>query len=327
NTDIIRSIYGLRYVLIHPEFMRDESVRRAWVKLGNNPPAGLRKVGTFGHVIVLKVERHSEQLWTWNRYLSTGQLRKASDASFSTTIPPGDGDIRHQVDVEFNDVLVKHFDNASGRMDHEIRLPGPYRRSGPDELVLRDRYRITAPTAGNPAYRVGTSNVYSPDDIVVTSAGQRYGSMAAIWIDGQHYELARYRGYSAAVVDPATGKVVAHGAFNTAGHAAESRRLVNFFKRVKPGYIVAVALDRYGGKELTDEAFQAFQSIGATIDPRKYSIDSSHVIIGVKGAGSGTAVEAIGNRAITRVIGVDRRDQAMTVADFHLVPPQDVASR
>ncbi|MGA8260039.1 MAG: hypothetical protein WB783_07490, partial [Arenicellales bacterium] len=42
NTDIIRSIYGLRYVLIHPEFMRDESVRRAWVKLGNNPPAGLR---------------------------------------------------------------------------------------------------------------------------------------------------------------------------------------------------------------------------------------------------------------------------------------------
>jgi hypothetical protein len=128
-------------------------------------------------------------------------------------------------------------------------------------------------------------------------------------------------------VDPKTGKVVARNAFDTAGPARETGRLIKFFHTVKPGHIVAVALNRFGGRQLNDEAFRAFQSIGAVSDPREHSIYSSHVLIGVKGAAPGTAIEAIADREITRFVGVDRRDRAMTIAGFHLAADKDVGSQ
>jgi len=327
NIQTLRSVYGLRYLLVHLKWMEDPSDKEAWLRLWNNPPSGLRKVAKFGHVIVFEIERPAEQRWTWERHFATDRIARAPDAIFSTTIPPASVDVQHIVDVRFNGSLLKRFEDVSGTMTHEIKLPGPYQRVKPDTLILRDRYRITGSTEGSPAYRIGTSSVYSPVDIVVVSAGKPYGSTAAIWINGRNYEVPRYRGYNAVVVDPETGKVVARNAFDTAGPARESRRLIKFFHRIKPGHIVAVALNRFGGGQLNEEAFRAFQSIGAVSDPREHSIYSSHVLIGVKGAAPGTAIEAIADREITRVVGVDRRDRAMTIAGFHLVADKDVGSQ
>ncbi len=327
NPQTLRSVYGLRYLLVHLEWMEEPSDKQVWMKLWKDPPSGLRKVAKFGDVIVFEIERRAEQRWTWERHFATDRIARSPDAIFSTTIPPASAGVQHIVDVRFNGELLKRFEDVSGTMTHEIRLPAPYQRVKPDTLTLRDRYRITASTEGNPAYRIGTSSVYSPADIVVSSAGKPYGSTAAIWINGRNYEVPRYRGYSAVVVDPKTGKVVARNAFDTAGPARETGRLIKFFHTVKPGHIVAVALNRFGGRQLNDEAFRAFQSIGAVSDPREHSIYSSHVLIGVKGAAPGTAIEAIADREITRFVGVDRRDRAMTIAGFHLAADKDVGSQ
>jgi len=68
---------------------------------------------------------------------------------------------------------------------------------------------------------------------------------------------------------------------------------------------------------LTGEAVAALASLGGAVDPRG-SFHASHLLVGVKGASPGSAVEAAGHRRLLRVIGVDRRDRAMEVDEFRL---------
>lgn len=322
----IKSIYGLRYLLIHLDWMPEASDRAAWRAFRNNPPAGLREVGVFDEVIVFEIERRPDRQWTWVRNLSTDWLLKSPTAKFSIHVAADDREVRHHLDVGFNGAPVKRFENVAGDSAHRIRLPAPYRQVRPNRLVLHDGYRITEATNGDPAYEVGRTGTYSPVDIVVTSAGKPYGSTAVIWVNGENQELPRYRGYNVAVFDPQTGNAVKRSGFDTRRGEAESRRLVHFFERIRQGRIVAVALNQSGGAQITDAAFQAFRSVGASSDPREHPAYSSHVLIGVKGAPPGTAVEAIGGRSITRVIGVDRRTQSMAVSKFRLTSDEDAVS-
>lgn len=316
----IRSIYGLRYVLIHPEWMNDDYEREAWLAVEDHPPSGLQKVGEFGGVVVFEVDRHASGRWKWVRNLPTEWVSASPEAEFSIRTPDSDREVRHYVDVEFNGERLTRLDNVADGSAHRIKLPRPYHDVRPNRLVLDGRYRITAPTEGRSEYRIGETDTYSPADIVVSSAGKPYGSSAAIWVNGQNHELPRYRGYSVAVIDPDTGELVQRSAFDTRRGAAESKRLVDFFDRVPTGHIVAVALNRAGGGQLSDAAVQAFRSVGGGRDPREHAPYSSHVLIGAKGAAPGTAVEEIAGRPITRVVGVDRRERTMTVVNFHLVP-------
>jgi len=61
----------------------------------------------------------------------------------------------------------------------------------------------------------------------------------------------------------------------------------------------------------TDDAVRALRSLGGNVDPRG-ALFVSHLLIGVKGAAPGTAVEAFGPERLTRVIGRDRGNLLVT---------------
>ncbi len=320
NVETLRSVHKLRYVLIHLKWIRDEDEKRQWLDLASRPPSGLRTVGEFDHVIVFELTEQPEKNWTWRRMISTDWIAKRPRAEFSISLPDNDQDMRHFVDVSFNGMPVRRIQNNSGDAEYSIDLPQPYHRVRPNELTVKHGYRIAAATEQIQPYRIGGTDTYSPSDIVVVSAGKPYGSTASIWVNGEDYELPRHRGYSVAVMDPESGAVVSRSGFDVRGGAEESARLVAFFTHIPHGSIVAVALNRVGGIHISDSVFNAFQSIGAMQDPRKHGTYASHVIIGVKGAKPGTAVEEIAERAVSRIVGRDRRAMAMRVSAFRLVP-------
>ena len=92
---------------------------------------------------------------------------------------------------------------------------------------------------------------------------------------------------------------------------AESGRLVDFIARIPAGRIVAAAIRDDGVGQLTDDALRALRSLGGNVDPRG-ALFVSHLLIGVKGAAPGTAVEAFGPERLTRVIGRDRGNLLVT---------------
>jgi hypothetical protein len=118
-------------------------------------------------------------------------------------------------------------------------------------------------------------------------------------------------------VDPKSGAVTARDAFDTFRAETEAARLAAFIRAVPGGAIVAAAIQDEGVARLTDEAVAALASLGGAVDPRG-SFHVSHLLVGVKGAPPGSAVEAVGHQRLVRVIGVDREDRAMEVDGFRL---------
>jgi hypothetical protein len=86
---------------------------------------------------------------------------------------------------------------------------------------------------------------------------------------------------------------------------------------VPAGWIVAAAIKDDGVGQLGDDAVLAFRSVGGQLDPRGAPF-VSHLLIGVKGAPPGTAVEELGFGRLTRVIGEDRGDRLLVIRDFRL---------
>ena len=130
-------------------------------------------------------------------------------------------------------------------------------------------------------------------------------------------EVARnFRGYNVAVLDPRSGAVAERDVFDTFVSRTESARLAEFIARIPAGWIAVAAIRDDGVAQLTDDAVQAFRTLGGRVDPRG-TLFVSHLLIGVKGAAPGTAVEAFGPARLKRVIGRDRDDLLVT-RDFRL---------
>jgi hypothetical protein len=87
---------------------------------------------------------------------------------------------------------------------------------------------------------------------------------------------------------------------------------------VPPGWIVAAAIKDDGVGRLEDDAVLAFRSVGGQVDPRGGGLFVSHLLVGVKGAPPGTAVEELGPGRLTRVIGLDRGASLLVIRDFRL---------
>jgi hypothetical protein len=153
-------------------------------------------------------------------------------------------------------------------------------------------------------------------DLAVTSAGKAQGWLASITVNGT--ELSpNLRGYNVIVVDPRSGRVTDRDVFDTFLQRTESARLAELIRRIPAGAIVAAAIRDDGVGQLTDEAVQALRSLGGKVDPRG-TLFVSHLLIGVKGAVPGTAIEAFGPARLTRVIGRERGDRLLVAGDFKL---------
>lgn len=155
--------------------------------------------------------------------------------------------------------------------------------------------------------RIGDSDVYTPCDITVESAGKLAGSYTAnapngyalILVNGADVSVNK-RGYNAAVIDPSTCAVISTENFDTRDEqkgGKYSQDLALFIEKIPPGKIVAVAVRDEGSKYLTSSAVAALKTIGSKKSLIGYK-NYSHAILGVKGFKEGKAMENMSTQAV-----------------------------
>jgi hypothetical protein len=166
------------------------------------------------------------------------------------------------------------------------------------------------------ARRIGRTGAVSPADLHLVSAGRDVGSRASIRVDGVERARGR-RGYNVVAIDPRSGVVLWSEAFDTFRAPEESRRLAAAIDRLPTGAVVAVAVADDGSGQLSGQAVAALRSLGAQDDIRnRYRV--SHLVIGVKGAAPGTAVEESGYALLTAALGTPLERIGMEVRSFEL---------
>jgi hypothetical protein len=311
----IRSIYPLRFLLVHLNRLRNPPERASWERFAESPPAGLRVVGRFGQTIVFDLSGEPERSRRWERTFSTDLVAARPHAHVEVALAAEDPEVQPAVDVDFNGRRLTRFVPAAAPAGFRIPLPPPYEKADRNLLRLEVSYRVRPDVSAGPAYRIGGTGITSPVDLVVTSAGKAHGWLASIEVNG--VDVARnLRGYNVAVVEPRSGTVEHRDVFDTFLSEAESARLADLIDRVPAGRIVVAAIKDDGVGKLTDDAVRALRSLGGQVDPRG-TLFVSHLLVGVKGAAPGSAVEAFGPARLTRVIGRERGDLLVT-RDFRL---------
>jgi hypothetical protein len=311
----VRSVYPLRFVLVHLDRLL-EPERTLWEQLGQTPPAGFRVVGSFAKTLVFEPDPGSERSRRWERTFATDLVTAHPHARVSVALAREDPEIQPAVDVMFNGRHLLRHPATVAPADLRVALPSPYPRADRNVLRLELAYRLLPHLTADSRYRIAETGVSSPVDLVVTSAGKEHGRTALIAVNGMEVS-PNLRGYNVIVVDPRSGGVAGRAVFDTFAARAESARLADFIDRVPAGWIVAAAVKDDGVGQLGDDAVLAFRSLGGQADPRREGLFVSHLLVGVKGAAAGTAVEALGAGRLTRVVGEDRGDLLVT-RDFRL---------
>jgi hypothetical protein len=196
--------------------------------------------------------------------------------------------------------------------DYALTLPGQYLKPGLNEVLFEFAYAASPHDVLPGDFAVGNTGVTSPVEITVNSAGLNAGDFAYITVQGEDASTHR-RGYNLAVIHPQNGAIVDKAGFDTWANEYESQDLADFIAQIPEGYIVAVAVKDDGAANLTDDAVQALRSLGAQIDLRGTE-HLSHAIIGVKGAGPGTALEASGDANSYLHVGKNPDERTLAVA-------------
>jgi Interleukin-like EMT inducer len=153
-------------------------------------------------------------------------------------------------------------------------------------------------------------------DIRAVSAAKPHGNRASILVNGHELVEGKPRGYVVAALDGRSGRPVGVQSFDTFISAAESRRMAGFIDGLAHGTIVVAAVRDEAGGRLEADGVRALRSIGAREDLRG-RLWVSHVVIGVKGAAPGDAVEAAGPRFLEASVG-DARPLQIVLESFAL---------
>ncbi len=108
-----------------------------------------------------------------------------------------------------------------------------------------------------------TENEGTAVNLLVESAGLEAGNYAHIWLNGRDIS-PNQRGYNLAIIDSATGDVVAVDSFDTHSDPSASDALVRFVQQASPGQLIAVAIKDTASDQLSADAAQALSGLGLT---------------------------------------------------------------
>jgi Interleukin-like EMT inducer len=236
------------------------------------------------------------------RWFSADYVRRYPRAEYALTLSATERPVRRRVEVRFDGRLLA---THEGPAQAVVSLPPPYRTGDRNELTFTHLYEIDPDVTREPGYRIGRTAVHSPVDIQALSAGRPYGDQVSILVNGQELVAegpVKPRGYVVAALDARTGQPVGVRTFDTFARAAESRRMARFIGGLADGTIVVAAVRDEAGGQLEEEGVRALGSIGAREDLRG-RFRMSHVVIGVKGAAPGDAVEAAGPQLLRASVG------------------------
>jgi hypothetical protein len=309
----LRRIYPLDLLVVRLE---DPALtppwRATWRELRQAPPAFLRFRGSFGAEDLWEISSPPERGTLAQRWVSFEFLRE--HPVLRATLRPlvSDPDIEQSALVLLNGRRV-----ADRRIDASETLTEtlspPYHQAAFNVVALDFRYRPRS--AQGDRYRVGLTGATSPGDLRVQSAGQPYGDAASIAFNGLELAANR-RGYNMVAVTR-DGHVREVDVFDTFLDPTASGRLAAFVERLPEGTLVAGAVRDEASHRLTEDAVAALRTLGVAGDLRGHYRES-HVFVGVKGAARGTALEALGPRSLTLLVGEPRVGLGYELQSFAL---------
>jgi hypothetical protein len=286
-------LHPLRYVVVHNDLL-NEAERKKWRKLGTVSWA--RLVARYGPDDLYRLTGDMTGSFL-EKYFSWDYARDKTTVDFEVRAVGRDAQARW-IDIDLNGQRLGR--QELGRDWTRITLPltGPRHHSAPNALTIHFHYRDRdAPSRR----RIGQTGATSPVDLQVVSAGMETGNEGLIYVDGRQRAVNR-RGYNLVAIDPVSGDVLWSDLFDTLGSPGESRRLTEAVGRLRAGTIVAVAVKDEASGALTAEAVAALRSLGGTEDIRgRYRV--SHLLVGVKGAAPGTAIEQSGYARLVATLG------------------------
>jgi len=307
NLSLLQEIDRLRYLKVNLEWIKDRGIRRSWLKLSRNPPQGLEFVDRFEDALIFKIEDATAPSTRWRKFIAARSVQPGSPIEVDIEVPNADPGLQQHVDITLNGEKLNRRRLKPGANRISVDLTSRLPESNPVSLTLQQTYRV--PPGTDTRYFIGTTGTSVNADLIVMSGHAAVGDMATILVNGVNVS-ARQPGYNVALIDPMTGKVTARQGFDIAKKAVTKKHLVKFFDAIPDGTVVTVALRRRGSLAVDTAVADAFRSIGSA-----YTIDGtkSHLIIGVKGAPVGSAVEQVSDDAVSAIVGVDRRNMAMIV--------------
>lgn len=313
----LRSIYPLRYLLVHRDVMDRpgdavfQHQLERWTALRGQAIPGIQLVGTFGQTDEYLVSPTPDDGLDLRRYFSTDIVRRRPNAAYAIRLDGRDPEVRRWVELSFNGRPLARLD---GDVSEARRLAPPYRAGDRNELRFVHRYTVTRDAAQGPLYRIGGTAVQSPVDLRVESGGKFSGDVVSIQVSGVEAIPNPRRGYHVVALDPTDGRILVVDWFDTFRTTRESRRMAEVIDGLPDGAIVVAAVKHDGGGQLEAEGVRALHTLGAREDPRR-TLWRAHIVIGVKGARPGEAVEAAGERHLIAAIG-RTRELGMTLEAF-----------
>jgi hypothetical protein len=154
-----------------------------------------------------------------------------------------------------------------------------------------------------------------PVDLVVRSGGQPYGDVASIRV-GIGEVAPNRRGYNLVALQP-SGGIRDRVVFDTCGDPTASRELAEWVDALPAGTIVLGAVKDEASSELGADAVAALARLGLRGDLRG-GYRESHAFVGLKGAPPGSALEALGPRAVELRLGEPDVTFGLELVDFQL---------
>ncbi|MBN2209082.1 MAG: hypothetical protein JW759_07280 [Candidatus Coatesbacteria bacterium] len=139
---------------------------------------------------------------------------------------------------------------------------------------------------------IGHTGVLAPVDIVVRSAGRETGNAANILINGVDV-APDMKGYNVAALEQGSGKLIRSYFFDSISNKTDNNDLRELIESLPEGTIVILAAKR--DTRVIPAVLDAFMTIGVDFAMMERDRTNwSHCAIGVKGASSGTALQAHG---------------------------------
>ncbi|MBN1480977.1 hypothetical protein EH223_00720 [candidate division KSB1 bacterium] len=135
----------------------------------------------------------------------------------------------------------------------------------------------------------GTRLEENPVSILLQSAWTNSQGYAVIEVNNRTV-MQTHRGFNIAVLNPNNGDVLDSGYFDTYANAEQTREMVEFIGKIPQGRLVLAAVRDEGSAQLTEEAFQALETLGSSMI-RNLGYRDMWAIIGKKGAAKGSVPE------------------------------------
>jgi hypothetical protein len=166
----LRRVFPLRYLIVRlPETGKFNA---AWVATRKDGPPLLRFLGHYGDDDLYEVVSLPESAWRVERLVSYGFLRRHPLLEVGLRPLTGYPEREQFVDIRLNGRLLERV-SLGGSVTARVPVRGATFHAAPNTISLEYGYTIRPGMAGK-HYRIGGTDVSSPTDLWVRSAGQPY---------------------------------------------------------------------------------------------------------------------------------------------------------